>query len=439
MSTEPAELRRALGWPSIAAYGLGAILGAGIYSVIGAAAGEVGASMWLAFLISAVVAMVTAFAYAELATMFPRAGGEFLYVHHALPKAGSVSFTVGTMMVVSAAATAATVAVAFSGYLSALVEVPGVAAAIALVVVLALVAIVGVRESTWMVAAFTMIEAAGLIIVVYLGATDERFGEALVSVPTPNVLAGAALVFFSYLGFENIVNLAEETRRPERDLPRAIIVSLVVATALYILVALAVVALTPPAELARSGEPLAHAVRARSPSLAGALGGIALFATANTAMAALVSGSRILYAMAGAGKMPAVFARVARKRRTPWVATLVVMAGGLALLPLGRIAVIAGLSSFVSLLAFGTVNLALVILRKRDPQRRRPFRVPGAIRGVPVLPVVGMVLAFGLVTQLETRVIATGALIVAGALVLHFVGHRVRRAGLATTRSVPAK
>src|SRR5690606_15651398 len=127
--------------------------------------------------------------------------------------------------------------------------------------------------------------------------------------------------------------------------------------------------------------------------------------------------------------MPAVFARVAAKRRTPWVATLVVMAGALALLPLGRIAVIAGLSSFVSLLAFGTVNLALVILRKRDAQRRRPFRVPGAIRGVPVLPVVGVVVTFGLVTQLETKVIATGAAIVAGALVLHFVGHRARRAG----------
>ncbi|MBL9014881.1 MAG: amino acid permease [Myxococcales bacterium] len=407
------SLPRTLGWASVAAYGLGAILGAGVYSVIGAAAGRVGDGMWLAFLISAVVALITALAYAELATMFPRAGGEFLYVQRAMPEGRILSFTVGAMMAVAAAATAATVAIAFGGYLSALASIPTGVAAPLLVAILAGVAIIGVRESTTMVALFTCIEAGGLVLVIVLGATSERFGEALAAVPTDGLLSGAALVFFAYLGFENIVNLAEETREPERNLPRAILASVGGATLLYLLVALAVVALIPAGDLARSDAPLADAVGTRSSALSGALGGIALFATANTAMAALISGSRILYAMAREGRLPAALARVGVARRTPWVATLAVAGTALALVPLGDVAIVAGLTSFASLLAFAAVNASVVVLRVRAASTPRPFHVPWAVGRVPVLSLLGAVLALVLVTQLDTHVLVAGAVLLA--------------------------
>jgi len=409
-----APLRRTLGWPSLTAYGLGAILGAGIYSVIGAAAGHVGAGMWIAFAIAAIVALITALSYAELATMFPQAGAEFVYVRRALPRHGALAFTAGTMMAAAAAATVATVSIAFDGYLSSFLnlDVPSVVVAPLLVVFLAFVAIVGIKESTWMVAVFTCIEAAGLVVVVILGATSERFGTALLTAPSTHLLSGAALVFFSYLGFENIVNLAEETKEPERNLPRAILLSLGISTALYILVAIAAVALLPAADLARSDAPLADAVRGRSPSLAGALGGVALFATANTAMAAIMSGSRILYAMAGAGELPGVLSSVLKRRRTPWLATLAVAILALALLPLGSVAVVASISSFACLLAFATVNASVIVLRLREPRWARPFRVPLSLGRWPILPLLGGLSALLLASQLDRVSIACGVTLI---------------------------
>ncbi len=420
-------LRRALGWPAVAAYGLGAILGAGIYSVIGAAAAVAGEGMWLAFASSAVVALITALSYAELATMFPRAGAEFLYVRHALPRRRALPFTVGAMMAVAAAATSATVSLAFGGYLAAIVNTPSQLAAPLLIVVLTLVALLGVKEATWMVAVFTCIETAGLIIVIVVGATHPGFGAAFVAVPDANVFAGAALVFFSYLGFENIANLAEETRQPERNLPRAILVSLAISTLLYVLVAVSAVALLPVDELARTQAPLADAVRHRSPALAGALGGIALFATANTAMAAIVSGSRIVYAMARAGELPAILARVSRRRSIPTAATVLVALAALLLLPLGTVAVVASVSSFASLLAFTAVNTALVILRMRDPGHPRPFRVPLSIRRVPLLPIAGAGSALFLVVQLPPDVLVAGCVLVLAVIAVYVLVRLTRR------------
>jgi APA family basic amino acid/polyamine antiporter len=418
------HLRRTLGWPSLAAYGLGAILGAGIYSVIGAAASQVGEGMWLAFAASSLVAFVTALSYAELATMYPRAGAEFIYIRHALPNHGAVAFTAGIMMAASAAATAATVSIAFAGYSNAYLAAPMAVLAPCLLVVLTAVAIAGVKESAWMVAIFTCVEVAGLVVVIALGATSDRFGAALAATPTANVLPGAALVFFSYLGFENIANLAEESKRPERSLPRAILVSLVVATLLYVLVALAAVALLPVEELARSDAPLADAVRGRSAIASAALGGIALFATANTAMAAIISGSRILYAMAGAHELPEKLSSVLPRRRTPWVATLVVAAVAIALLPLGNVATVASLSSFASLLAFAAVNASVIVLRFRDRTIRRPFRVPGSVAGVPLVPLFGTVSALLLVTQLASVAVVGGLALIAAALGCYALLHR---------------
>ncbi len=406
-------LRRTLGLPSLTLYGVGIILGAGVYSVIGVAAGRTGEGLWSSFVIGALVALLTALSYAELATSHPRASAEYAYLRRAFPRGRPAAFATGGLVALSGAATSATVALAFARYLQDFVTISPVLVALALLALATAVNVVGLQASSWVNAIFTLIEAGGLVLFVVLGTRADGFGDALAATPHTGLISGAALVFFAFLGFENIANLAEEAREPARDLPRAILGSLGIATALYVLVALAAVALVPAAELAASDAPLADAARSASRRVAGALGGIALFATANTALVSLLTASRVIFGIARDGDLPRPLAATLPGRDTPWVASLVVLGLACALLPLGNLGVISSVSSFAALVAFAAVNAALIALRLREPGLARPFRVPGAIRGVPVLPVLGGLAALALVTQLAPLALAIGG----GALV----------------------
>ena len=406
------ELRRTLGLASLSFYGIGAILGAGVYSVIGVATAEAGAAVWQSFALGSFAALLTGLSYAELATAYPKAGAEFVYIGAAFPRARWLATLVGLVLVAGAAATAATVAVAFGSYLSNFANVPVWLAAVALLAAATALCVFGLRESTWVNIVFTLIEAGGLVLFVAVGAGAPGFGAALATPPHIGVVSGAALVFFAYLGFQHIANLAGETREPGSVLPRAILISLAVTTTLYVLVGLAAVALVAPEELAQSGSPLAEAAKGRSPAAASALGGIALFATANTALITLLAASRMLYGMAREGDLPRALGAVSR-RRTPWVATLAVAALAVATLPLGGIAALAGVSSFAALLGFGAVNLALIVLRRREPTRERPFRVPLSVGGIPVLPVLGIAMTLLLATQFTLPVYVAGVVAIA--------------------------
>ncbi len=171
-------------------------------------------------------------------------------------------------------------------------------------------------------------------------------------------------------------------------------------------------ALVAPEELAQSESPLAEAAKGRSPVVASALGGIALFATANTALITLLAASRMLYGMAREGDLPRALGAVSR-RKTPWVATLAVAGLAVAALPLGGIAALAGVSSFAALLGFAAVNLALIVLRRREPTRERPFRVPLSVGGIPVLPALGIAITLLLATQFKLPVYLAGAVVIA--------------------------
>ncbi len=415
-------LERALGLAGLTFYGLGIILGAGIYSVVGVAAGHAGSALWICFVISGLVALPTALSYAELATTYPRASAEFTYLRLALPRWPSVALVTGLLVALSAAATCGTVAIAFAGYLRTFVEIPAAMGAWALLVASAALNIIGVKESGWVNTACTLLEAGGLVLFTVLGATSSSFGEAFTAVPSLGVLSGAALVFFSFLGFENIANLAEEAKQPQRDLPRAILLSLGIATALYIMVALAAVTLMPPEQLAETQAPLTHAALAHSNRVAGALGGIALFSTANTALVAMLVGSRVLFGIAREAEIPKCLAALLPRRKTPWVATLVVAALAAALVPFGDVGVVASLSSFASLLSFVAVNVALIVLRYHEPDVERPFRVPGALGRFPIVPAVGIAATLAIATQLEPTALLSGALALAV-----FVGYSLWR------------
>jgi len=218
------------------------------------------------------------------------------------------------------------------------------------------------------------------------------------------IFAATALVFFVYIGFEDVANLAEEAREPKRDVPRALLASVVITSLLYLLVVWAVLALLEPQALASSDSPLTTAAVVVAPWLGKTLAVTALFATASTALISLVSISRMLFGMARDGDMPRALGRTLTRRRTPWVAALVLFAGACALLPLGKVKIIASISALGILLVFVGVHTALIVLRWREPQRVRPFRAPLHIGRVPILPPAGLAICLGLITQFEAIV-----------------------------------
>jgi basic amino acid/polyamine antiporter, APA family len=414
------ELKRALGLSGLSFYGLGIIIGAGIYSVIGAAAGTAQEGLWLSFVLGGIVAFLTGLSYAELATTFPEAGAEYVYLRHALPRYPLSSFMIGFILSIAAASTAAAVSLAFAGYLQIFVQFPVWVLAMALLIAATILNIAGIQQASYVNILFTVVEIVGLIIVIGLGLQTSEFGNALQAPLHFGILAATAIIFFVYLGFEDIANLAEEAKDPNRDIPRSIFISLGITTTLYVLVGLAVVALLTPDELAASNSPLATAVESQAPGLVNWMGAIALFATANTVLTTLIVGSRMLLSMARRGDVPKFIERVLPKQQTPWVAAVMMLVLSSLFLPLGTVEAVASLSSFASLLAFTSVNLALIGLRYLEPELERPFRIPFEINGFPILPALGAVATLILATQFDAQVYFISVLIIGLGLALYF-------------------
>jgi basic amino acid/polyamine antiporter, APA family len=422
-------LKPVLGPVQLVFYGVGVIVGAGVYSVIGTAAGLAQQNLWVSFVIGAGVACLTAISYAEMATAYPQAGAEYTYIRHAWPKADWLSFGVGVVILLGGAASAATVAMAFGGYLRVFVDFPPALAALALLVACTAFNIWGMRESSWVNMLFTSIEVGGLLLVIAAGLVRDVAPppvDAQPAIMQPAIMSAAALLFFVYLGFEEIANLVEEVRRPARDMPLALFASMAITTVLYVLVALAVVHMATPAELASSDAPLATAISSVWPQLVNVLSGVALFATANTVLITIIAASRLTFSMAREGEIHAVFAGLLPRRQTPWVAAILSLVAAAALLPIGSVKILAEMSSFAALVAFLMVNLALITLRYTHPHHRRPFRVPGTIGRMPVLPLAAVVSIVLLLIHFDWQIYAAGGVAVVLSAIAYFVRGWVR-------------
>lgn len=417
------KLKPVLGLVQLAFYGIGIIVGAGVYSVIGSAAGMAQQNLWLSFLIGAGVALLTGFSYAEMTTSFPSAGAEYKYLKEAMPGAGLIAFVVGLVVLIGGAAAAATVAVAFGGYLKTFLDVPEWLAASALLAACTGLNIWGLRESSWTNIAFTSIEVAGLALVIAAGTTTGRLLAPFWEATSTGVLPAASTVFFVYLGFEKISNMTEEVQNPARNIPIAIFLSLGVTAVLYVLVSLAVVVLAAPSELARSDAPVALAIENAWPGSGAVLSAIAIFSTANTVLISLVAGSRLAYSMGRENEIPAIFAAILPGRDTPWIAAIFTFALSEFLLPLGNLQVLAELSSLTALLAFLAVNLALIVLRYRLPDRPRPFRAPLSIGRMPVLSVLAIASICVLLANFDREIYMLGF----GAILLSCVAYFLTR------------
>lgn len=420
-------LHRTLGLSMLTFYGTGMILGAGIYSIIGKAAGIAGDGLWQGFVLAAVVSLLTAMSYAELSTMFPTTGGEYVYLRRAFPSHRWIAAAVGITVTFAGCAAVATVALAFAGYLRHFIDLSDLTVAFSLILFFTAINIVGIKQSSWINAIFTVIEISGLVLFIWLGWKSPEFGKALLVQPNMATVSSAALIVFAYLGFENIVSLAEEVEHPEKNIPRAIFLSLVISTALYVLVSLAAVSLMPPSQLAQTDSALTDAAMNSSVRLAGALGGIALFSTANTALIGLITASRILFGISRDGSLPKVLSRTLSKRKTPWVAALVALTVAALLLPLGRVEVLAGIASFSTMIAFAAVNITLIVLRKTQPQAKRPFRVPFSFARIPIPPVLAVVSCVVFLFQFDTKIHVIGLAALFGSAGIYFLLRRFQR------------
>jgi APA family basic amino acid/polyamine antiporter len=401
--------------------GIGIILGAGIYALLGEAAPLAGNALWLSFIISSIVAAFTALSYGELSSMFPSAAAEYEYVKNAISR--RVAFVIGWLIILSAVISSSAVAIGFGNYLAVLLNIPPIVSAIALIALLSLLLFIGIKESAWVAIIFTTIEALGLIIILVIGVPYWGSVNYLeMPMGFSGVMAAAALIFFAYLGFEEIVKLSEETYKPNTNIPRAIVLAVVISTALYILVSFSSVSILGWEVLANSQAPFSQIANAALGSGGGfLLTIIALFATSNTVLLLLLSGSRIVYGMAEFRSLPLLLGKVHPRTRTPWVSIVVVGAASVAFLFVGNLEFLASANNYTLFLSFIFINASVLILRYTSPEIKRPFRIPLNIKNIPVLSVFGLVTCLLLLTQLNFDAITLGIGLTVVGIVLAFL------------------
>lgn len=381
-----AELKRSISLPLLSFYGIGTILGAGIYVLIGQVAGYAGLYTPFAFLVASILAGLTAFSYAELSARYPKSAGEAVYVQESFQRP-SLSLTVGLMIVAVGTISSATLAHGLLGYLAHFVHFPSALMIILSVSLLGGIVIWGISESVMIASLMTVLEILGLMIVIWVA--RRGFAELPTELPHllpsldaaswKGILLGAFVAFYAFIGFEDMVNVAEEVKQPHKNLPRGIVIALVVTTIFYFIIALVSVLVVAPSVLARQSAPLVYLYQHMTGRDAWPIALIGVASIINGVMVQIVMASRILYGMSRYRWLPDWLGTVNPWTHTPINATLVVMAlvMGLALwLPMLSLA---KLTSFVSLSIFSFINLALLRIKRRgqpSPSMNVPIWVP---------------------------------------------------------------
>lgn len=392
------SLKRSLNLPLLTVYGLGTILGAGIYVVVGEVASEAGALTPIAFLIAAIAAGFTALSFAELSARIPQSGGPIDYTERAFGLT-ALSNAVGIALAATGIVSAATIATGFVGYLGVFFDLPHWLVVTGLVLALGLVAALGIEESAWVMAVTTAIGGGGLVFVLVvtwdgLGQAPAVMGQALATFDgglAAGLFLGAFLAFYCFIGFEDMANTAEEVRDVRRTLPAGIIIALVGALVAYALVTSAVVGAVDPDVLAGARAPLVAVVEARGwPGWP--LGLASLFIIVNGALTQIIMASRILMDMGRDGRgVPTLFGRVNRRTGTPLIATASVVGAILILALTVPLKGLATATSFIILAVFCAANLSLIALKRRG----QPGRVPNVPLAIPAAGAVLCLAALG--------------------------------------------
>jgi len=439
--SQPALQQTIGGW-QVMFYGLGSMLGAGIYALIGRAADSLGNAVWLAFLVAMIAAMLTGLSYACVGSRYAKAGGAAYVTQHGLRKP-MLSYVVGLAVMMSGLTSMATGSQAIAEQLE---KAFGFAldikfVAIGIVFLVGCVIYRGLRESMWLNVVCTVVEASGLLFIIAVGARywgsvnyletakDTVAGGPGSGITLALVMQGAVLTFFSFIGFEDILNVSEEVKNPRKNVPFGLIGAMILATLIYMAVAITAVSVLPWRELAASKTPLMDVAHKAAPWFGGIdklYLGVTIFAIGNTALLNYIMGSRLLYGMSRQGLLPAILGRVHPKRHTPHVAVFVLFGIVAVLILSGGVKQLAESTVLLLLAVFTVVNIALVVLK------RRPGEPTGGFEPPMFVPVLGALTCASLIysrihsaitstdTSMHIAPLIAGAIIVISA-VLYFV------------------
>ncbi|TAP28126.1 MULTISPECIES: APC family permease [Micrococcaceae] len=410
------ELKRVIGPKLLLFLIMGDIIGAGIFAITGKVAGQVGGAAWLPFLVAFAIATLTAFSYLELVTKYPHAAGAALYVHKAFGihfVTFIVAFTVACSGITSAATSATLVGqnllIGFGQFIDGVPTTPqaGMWAAIAIIVILALINLRGVGESVRFNLVLTIISLAIMAVIIGIGFSVIASGQGdisrLVVFETPSdrslfaaVTMGTAIAFFAMVGFEDSVNLVEETKNPNKVFPKIMFIGLGLCAVIYMLVAVTVIMVIPTGDLLNPKNPdagiLLDVVRLGAPNIPvdAIFPFLTVFAVVNTALMNMLMASRLLYGMARQGVLPQFLGKVHSTRRSPWVAILFSTALAIALVAYvnldsenGIVGSLGGTTALLLLCVFAVVNVSLLVLR-REKAPEDAFRTPT------VIPILGV-------------------------------------------------
>jgi basic amino acid/polyamine antiporter, APA family len=438
------KLRRVMGPWLLLLFIVGDILGTGIYALTGQVAKQVGGVVWLPFLVAFVVAVITAFSYLELVTKYPKAAGAALYTHKAFG-IHFITFIVAFAVMCSGITSASTASRAFAANLSSAFNLDlagGIGITLIGLAFMALVAVInfrGVGESVKANVVLTCVELTGLLIIIFIGLWAIGAGQGDVSRVTQfntsaegslfwPVIAATTLAFFAMVGFEDSVNMAEETKDPTRIFPKILLIGLLLTGTIYVLVSISAITLVSPEELGEGETPLLKVVQAGAPNFPiWIFGFITMFAVANSALINMLMASRLVYGMSRERVLPAALGHVHKTRRTPYVAIgfTTLLAFGLITF-VGGVPALGGTTALLLLCVFTVVNIAVLVLR-RDRVHHTHFRTPtflpilGALtcaflagpwtgRASVQYTIAGILLAIGLVLWVVTVIVnrATG-------------------------------
>lgn len=375
-------LKRTLTLTLLTLYGLGNILGAGIYVLIGKVSGIAGLLTPLSFLLASLLVITTAFTYSELSSRYPVSAGEAVYLFKAFGNK-QLSLIVGIMIIMTGVLSAATISVGFIGYLHIFFDLPSFIAITLLLIFLGALAIWGIKESVQAAALLTLIEITGLLIIIWLGRehisnTDIQtyinaftFDKSSLWI---SIFSGAFLAFYAFIGFEDMVNVAEEVIEPEKNMPRAIILSLVIASIIYILVSIVSVNAVSPQILSEHEAPLAliyEQLSGFSPSLIAAIGMLAII---NGALIQIIMASRVIYGMSNQGWLPSILSNINSTTKTPIYATLITTLIIYIFALWLPIMTLAELTSLFILIIFSLMHLSLLFIKKTQGRPNKNIR-----------------------------------------------------------------
>ncbi len=386
-----AKLVQTIGPWQILFYGLGSMLGAGVYVLIGKAAGVLGNAMWLAFVAAMIAALLTGLSYASVGSRYPKAGGA-AYVTERATKKAWLSYAVGIAVMMSGLTSMAT---GLQAIAESLVTHVGIGMrpkllAIALAFLVGSVIYRGIRESMWVNLFCTLIEVGGLLFIIFIGAKfwggvnymevpPTAAGPGIAGISMIVILQGAVLTFFSFIGFEDILNVSEEVKEPRKSIPFGLIGAMIAATVIYMAVAITAVSVMPWKDLAASPAPLMDVAKLAAPWFKGidrVYLFITIFSIGNTALLNYLMGSRLLYGMSKQGLLPMFMGKVHPIRRTPHVAVVTLFAIVTVLILSGGVKPLAEATALLLLSVFAVVNVSLVILKRRKGEPKGGFEVP---------------------------------------------------------------